>query len=125
MLFEPGGYYTIFACKKAWRLPAIHRRAPRAMTMPRRSACMAAMGEVLQMPRRARGEHDACELQNAAIEKLVTIKYAAGDEAFDKAARRLIAAIAAILARERGNKHVADFFAILIERVLPAMSANR
>jgi hypothetical protein len=83
------------------------------------------MGEVLQMPRRARAEREACELQDVAIEKLVTIKFGAGDEAFDKAARRLIAAIAAILARERGNKHVADFLDVLVKRVLPELSTER
>jgi len=56
------------------------------------------MVKVLQVPR-------ARNLNHVVIESLRSVLKHGGVDAFDKAARHVSTAVAAIMARERGNRH--------------------
>jgi hypothetical protein len=77
------------------------------------------MGEVIQMPRRVRAEHVACGLQNAVVETLCAIQASAGNEAFDRAALRIMTATASVLAHVCGREHVINLFDLIENNVLP------
>jgi hypothetical protein len=98
------------------------------LSLPRRSAASGSGGpvmsaEVLRLPASIRCDHVAREMREGVIGVLNEIHRHGGDAAFHRAARDLMASVAAIVAHVEGRQRVLDVLD-LIDRAFEASGVN-